>query len=132
MSTSTILRLPRPAAAAAAAVSSSRNFSTLLLSTTVARPAFSLLHAPRTTNARSLATPPKTDGQPEAKPDDPWIYSKERDPMANMSEAEKDDIRKTIRTESQRAFSVGYGIIGGGMLAVGVAMWYNLSWKKDH
>ncbi|KAI8585463.1 hypothetical protein BDZ88DRAFT_455910 [Geranomyces variabilis] len=72
----------------------------------------------------------KPDSEKSTTKDDPWLYSPDRDPMKNMSEAEKDEIRRTIRTESQRAFSVGYGIIGGGMLAVGIAVFFSLNNKK--
>ncbi|KAJ3164900.1 hypothetical protein HDU88_004880 [Geranomyces variabilis] len=72
----------------------------------------------------------KPDSNKSTTKDDPWLYSPDRDPMKNMSEAEKDEIRRTIRTESQRAFSVGYGIIGGGMLAVGIAVFFSMNNKK--
>ncbi|KAJ3185112.1 hypothetical protein HDU87_002678 [Geranomyces variabilis] len=107
---------------------------------TAARPLAFARPAPVLPTRRSAAaffssTPqrPQATPDPEKTPpkdDDPWLYSPDRDPMKNMSEAEKDEIRKTIRTESQRAFSVGYGIIGGGMLAVGIAVFFSLNNKK--
>ncbi|KAI8818339.1 uncharacterized protein EV422DRAFT_180809 [Fimicolochytrium jonesii] len=77
-------------------------------------------------------TPPKPTPPPPAdKPqDESWIYSKEKDPMANMSEEEKDEIRRDVRRESARAFSVGYAILGGGVLAVGAATWFSLADKR--
>jgi hypothetical protein len=38
--------------------------------------------------------------------------------MAHMTEEEKNEIRRDIRKEGQRAFQIAYGIIGGGMMAV--------------
>ncbi|TPX61443.1 hypothetical protein PhCBS80983_g01082 [Powellomyces hirtus] len=67
---------------------------------------------------RAMATTPKGDPNSSDPAENPYLYSKERDPMAGMSEEEKEAIRKNIRSESQRAFSISYGIIGGGMLAV--------------
>ncbi|KAJ3318018.1 hypothetical protein HDU76_000954 [Blyttiomyces sp. JEL0837] len=52
------------------------------------------------------------------KDDDDWVYSKERDPMAGLSEEEKETIKKEIGAEGRRAYSIGYGIIGGGMMVV--------------
>ncbi|TPX70394.1 hypothetical protein SpCBS45565_g01782 [Spizellomyces sp. 'palustris'] len=79
------------------------------------------------TGPRQSTTPPIPPDQEKPVVDETWIYSKERDPMANMSEEEKEAIRKHIRQESARMFSISYGIIGGGMLIAGLAVWYNLS-----
>ncbi|KNC98822.1 uncharacterized protein SPPG_05799 [Spizellomyces punctatus DAOM BR117] len=79
------------------------------------------------TGPRQSTTPPIPPDQEKPLVDETWVYSKERDPMANMSEEEKEAIRKHIRQESARMFSISYGIIGGGMLIAGLAVWYNLS-----
>ncbi|KAJ3151206.1 hypothetical protein HDU86_006197 [Geranomyces michiganensis] len=99
------------------------------------RPSTSVSKSYSLTSTRAYTSTPLYKQQEQKPPaegpkDDPWLYSPDRDPMKNMSEAEKDEIRRTIRTESQRAFSVGYGIIGGGMLAVGIAVFFSLNNKK--
>ncbi|KAI8848159.1 hypothetical protein BC829DRAFT_443964 [Chytridium lagenaria] len=54
-----------------------------------------------------------------------------KDPMAHMSESEKDEIRRDVREQSQRAYSIGYSIIGGGMAAVLMLVLYSQSRRKS-
>ncbi|KAJ3194152.1 hypothetical protein HK101_003399 [Irineochytrium annulatum] len=77
---------------------------------------------------RSLSAKSSTgnSGTPPSKPivddNDNEIYSPEKDPMAHMTEAEKEEIRQDIRKQSQRIYSVGSGVLGIGVLAVIIAV----------
>ncbi|KAJ3213516.1 hypothetical protein HDU67_002802 [Dinochytrium kinnereticum] len=67
---------------------------------------------------RYLTTGSNPKLKENANEDYDGVYSKEKDPMAHMTEAEKEEVRRDVREGSQRAFSVGYGIVGGAMAAV--------------
>ena len=41
-----------------------------------------------------------------------------KDPMADMTEEEKEQHRKEIRALTQKTFSIAYGIIGGAMAGI--------------
>ncbi|KAJ3049576.1 hypothetical protein HK097_009446 [Rhizophlyctis rosea] len=88
----------------------------------------SLLTPPLLT--RSYASPSSNPTPPPAKPNNDYLYNPEKDPMRNMTEAEKDEIRRDVRRESQRAFSYGYGILGGGIGLALVIIGYNWTSKR--
>ncbi len=59
---------------------------------------------------------------PPPKPKD-GIYTPEKDPMAHMTEAQKQQIRKDIQRNTRRAASYGYGFIGVAGLLMMVQSW---------
>ncbi|KAK5670410.1 hypothetical protein QVD99_003097 [Batrachochytrium dendrobatidis] len=52
------------------------------------------------------------------------IYSAEKDCMAGMTEEQKMEIKKEIRDQSRRTYSIGSAIIGGSFGLVLACMWY--------
>jgi hypothetical protein len=58
-----------------------------------------------------------TRTQQEQQPDYP-SYKPKKDPMAGMTEEEKEQHRREIRILSRKTFSIAYGIIGGAMAFV--------------
>ncbi|KAJ3099001.1 hypothetical protein HDU97_003528 [Phlyctochytrium planicorne] len=66
---------------------------------------------------RHYASSPPSNKQNEHKEDYDGTYTPDKDPMAHMSEEEKNKIRKDVMEQGRRAYSIGYGIIGGGAAA---------------
>lgn len=51
------------------------------------------------------------------------IYSKETDPMSKYSEAEIAEIKKQINKNTNRMYSVLYGMAGGALGAIGISLY---------
>jgi hypothetical protein len=62
---------------------------------------------------RNYATDPKKSD----------IYSKENDPMSKYSEAEVADIKKRINRNTNRMYTVLYGMAGGALGAIGISLY---------
>ncbi|KAJ3111072.1 hypothetical protein HDU96_006011 [Phlyctochytrium bullatum] len=70
-----------------------------------------------TPSTPSSSTPSPSPPPTKHKDDYDGVFTPDKDPMAHLSEAEKEQIRRDVREQSARAYSIGYGIIGGGAAA---------------
>ncbi|KAH6562388.1 hypothetical protein BASA83_006866 [Batrachochytrium salamandrivorans] len=72
----------------------------------------------------STVPTPNTPAKEQTDHDTHGTYTPKKDPMAEMTEDQKNQIRKEIREQGYRVYSIGYAIIGGSMALVLACVWF--------